>query len=72
MWFFDIFKKKSTHEEKLYIAYDSLKKNSKETFFPDGIEQANNIILSISIILNKNLSDLTSKDYYNFLSMYFV
>ena len=29
MGFFDIFKKKSTHEEKLYIAYDSLKKNSK-------------------------------------------
>lgn len=37
----------------------------------NGLTQANNIIISIAEILNINLDLLTSKDYFNYLSMYY-
>lgn len=71
MSFLDLFRKKPSHEEKLSKAYTSIEEESMDEIFHDGLIQANTIIMSISTILNRDLSTATSKEYFDYLSMFY-
>lgn len=66
-----LFKKKSpTHNEKVDIAYQCFKPEIIDTLFPSGKKQAENIIISLALILELDLNKCDAKKYFSILSVY--
>ncbi len=70
MGLLDFLKKPPTHEKKLDLAYKCYKPEMVGVIFPQGIHQANCIIISIAKICHLQLETCTAKDYHDILSVY--
>lgn len=70
MGLFNAFKKKTSHEEKVALAYRCYKAENVNQIFPNGIEQADIIIKSLAEICKITLDELTATEYYDVVSAY--
>ena len=70
MGFFDVFKNKKTHEQKMDLAYQCFKPDMVGMLFINGKEQANEVILKLSKILRIDLDGLNEREYYEILQIY--
>lgn len=70
MGFFDRFKRKLTHNEKVLLAYAVFKPDRVEMLFPGKQEQADKIITSLGKVADLNLEVLEPKDYFELLKIY--
>ena len=70
MGLFNFFRKKTSYDEKLSAAYLCFNKNLVNSIFPDGIKQADIVLVSLAKILNIDLSKRNALDYFNFLTIY--
>lgn len=70
MRLFNSFKSTMSHEEKVDQAYKCYKSEIVDIIFPHGKTQASNIIISLSKLLNSELSTITASGYYNLLVIY--
>ena len=71
MGLFNAFKgNKSSHEEKVQLAYHAYKQDMVEMVFPGRTQQADCIIRSIAILTTKRLSECDAKNYFEMLTIY--